>query len=127
MSCPKKKFTLIDGIIIGSLFIACVFSFILYFLPGKNATHFTVHTHDGSETYSLLSNRSISVESNGISLEIVVENGSVSVIHSDCPDKICVETGAVSRPGQSIVCIPAEIVIEVTGEGGENDEDFIVG
>ena len=34
---------------------------------------------------------------------------------SDCPGQDCVHSGAVSRAGQSIVCLPARIVVELVG------------
>ena len=39
----------------------------------------------------------------------------VSVTQSDCPGQDCVHSGAVSRAGQSIVCLPARIVVELVG------------
>ena len=41
--------------------------------------------------------------------------GAVSVTQSDCPGQDCVHSGAVSRAGQSIVCLPARIVVELVG------------
>lgn len=53
---------------------------------------------------------------NGIRLSVVVENGSVYVEHSDCPDKICVNKGKISDAGDTIVCLPARTVVEVVRE-----------
>ena len=48
-----------------------------------------------------------------------VKDGRVRMIDSACPDKLCVKTGWISRPGESIVCLPNRVVIEITGgEGG---------
>lgn len=59
---------------------------------------------------------------NDIILDIVVEDGSIYVKHSDCPDKICEQRGKISKTGENIVCLPAETVIEVTiGEKNELD------
>ena len=85
----------------------------------------TVRTDSGSYEYPLSGDRVIETVSNGIRLRIVIEGGRVCVEEAECPDKICVRTGEISRVGQSIVCVPAEVVIRITGEG--SDEDFIVG
>lgn len=52
----------------------------------------------------------------GIDLVIVVENGSVYVEHSDCPDKICEKKGRITNTGDMIVCLPARTVIEIVEE-----------
>ncbi len=47
------------------------------------------------------------------------KDGRVRMVDSACPDKLCVRTGWISRPGESIVCLPNRVVIEiVSGEGG---------
>lgn len=128
MSFPQKKFTKADGVVLALLILLCAVSFFVSFLPRGNADSFTVTTPDGVETYSLAEDRSFVVESNGISLEVTVYDRSVSVVSSTCPDHVCVQTGRISRSGQSIVCIPARVVIEITGGGGADEsEDFIVG
>ncbi len=48
-----------------------------------------------------------------------ISGGRVHMIDSACPDKLCVKTGWISRPGESIVCLPNRVVIEIrSGEGG---------
>ena len=46
---------------------------------------------------------------------LLLLGGAVSVTQSDCPGQDCVHSGAVSRAGQSIVCLPARIVVELVG------------
>lgn len=64
-------------------------------------------------------------ENRGYTLTITVENGAVRVAHSDCPNQDCVRSGAISRAGQSIVCLPARVA--VTLEGAASDYDLIAG
>ncbi len=35
------------------------------------------------------------------------------MVSSPCPDKICIEMGIITRPGQAIVCVPNRIVVRV--------------
>lgn len=51
-----------------------------------------------------------------ISVTVLLEPGQVSIIHSDCPDQICVNTGVLTRPGQSAVCLPARVAVRIVGE-----------
>ena len=50
---------------------------------------------------------------------------SVRVSESDCPGQDCVHTGAISRAGQSIVCLPAQVVISLVGAA--SDVDAVLG
>ena len=43
---------------------------------------------------------------------------------ADCPDRLCVRQGAVSKNGQSIVCLPHRVVVKVSG-GTEAEFDSI--
>lgn len=48
----------------------------------------------------------------------------VRVIDSDCPDKVCVHMGWISRPGAPIACLPNRVLVFVRStEPG--DIDFI--
>ncbi len=37
----------------------------------------------------------------------------IEVLSSNCPDKICVHTPAISEPGQSIACLPNHVIIKI--------------
>ena len=65
-------------------------------------------------------------------LEIPVTHGvfklaydaqGAQVVSSPCPDHVCMRTGEISRTGQSIACVPEQILVRLTGggEGGEPD------
>ena len=42
---------------------------------------------------------------------VKVEGGKIAIIEADCPDKICVKTGAISKVGAVIACVPHNILI----------------
>lgn len=44
---------------------------------------------------------------------------------SDCPDKICVNTGKLTRVGDIAVCLPAKVSVEI--RGSEKSFDSITG
>lgn len=69
---------------------------------------------DSVYEYPLNENRTVELEENGVALTVVIENGSVRVEKSTCRDQICVHTHS-----NSIICMPAHVVITV--EGGEYD------
>lgn len=49
----------------------------------------------------------------------------VRVIEADCPDKIDVKKGYISREGETIVCLPNRLVIEIKGLAEEDDIDIM--
>jgi hypothetical protein len=44
---------------------------------------------------------------------VEVENGRARVVSSDCPDKICVNSGWVQNCGQVAACLPNGVLIMV--------------
>ena len=68
------------------------------------------------QTLDLSKNTKITVQGkNNITLVIIVDNNSVYVESSECPDKICVNKGRISKEYETIVCLPARTIIEVKG------------
>ena len=54
----------------------------------------------------------------------LIENGSICVIESDCRGGDCMHFAAISREGQTIVCLPHHL--SVTIEGGGSGPDVVV-
>ncbi len=46
---------------------------------------------------------------------VIVKDGAIAISSAECPDQVCVKTGAISREGESIVCVPNKIVITIEG------------
>ena len=56
---------------------------------------------------------------------IEIGDGEVRVIEADCPDKLDVKQGYISKTGEVIVCLPNRLVIEIKGVDDERDIDYI--
>lgn len=54
---------------------------------------------------------------------VFVKDEQIAMIDADCSDKLCLEQGYISKPGESIVCLPHRVMIQVIGE---NDDDIIL-
>lgn len=50
---------------------------------------------------------------NGIVLQIELTESTAAVVSSQCPDKICVHTGTLTKAGQSAICLPAKVVLRL--------------
>ena len=65
---------------------------------------------------------------NGYTLTVTAEDGGLRVSEADCPTQDSVHTGAISRSGQSIVCLPARIIIQLTGgQADPGGVDVVIG
>lgn len=58
--------------------------------------------------------------------KIKIHDNGVEVVESNCPDKVCVKTGFINKPSQSIVCIPNKINIKIIDEKSDDKIDAIV-
>lgn len=47
--------------------------------------------------------------------ELEITSGSARLTDSTCPDKLCVRQGAISESGQTIICLPNQLLIQLTG------------
>ncbi len=44
---------------------------------------------------------------------IVIKDGFVFVEEATCKNQICVKTGKISKKGESIVCLPNKVIVEI--------------
>lgn len=117
-----------DIILAAVLAVAAVLLYVVLFSikgnePGKTA----VITVNGSlyGTYDLGTDRDILVETEqGMNL-IRIEDGKIRVSDADCPDKYCVSDGSISRTGDTLVCLPHRLVVEIRSDKAAPDEDDV--
>jgi len=64
------------------------------------------------------------VLSNGAMI-VEVKEGRIRVKESDCPRRICLHTGWIQHPGETIVCVPNKIVIEIEASGSAPSVDAV--
>jgi len=56
---------------------------------------------------------------------VEIKNNKVRMKESNCPHKICVHTGWISRPYQQIVCVPNKVYIKISSEKNYNKIDSV--
>lgn len=109
--------------------LGAAFLFFLYLLlAGREGS--TVRVVCGGRLlgeYSLQVDREIPLElENGTNL-LLIRDGRVWMETADCPDGLCIRQGAVSRVGESIICLPHELVVTVEGEDSGDSLDGVAG
>lgn len=118
---PKKK----DFILIGVLLVIA--------LIGRGVTQFLQHQTGASVTitiggeiygtYPLVS----PVPLRSMTLKATTKwslRGSVHMADADCPDQYCVQHAAIHAGHETIICLPHELVVEITG-GEVSDVDVV--
>ena len=74
-----------------------------------------------------LEDRTWTVSAGGYTLKIEMTETEVWVEASDCPTQDCVHTGHISRSGQSIICLPARVSIQLVGGQEDGGLDAVIG
>ena len=115
----KRNDIILIGII---LFIALVFAGIQYFKPVDESAKAEI-TIDGElyGTYPLAYEQTIAVSDTN---QLTIKDGKAKMIHADCPDQLCVNQKAISKDGESIICLPNKVVITIVG-GDESEVDAV--
>ena len=55
---------------------------------------------------------------------VSIKDNKVHMDSSNCKNQICVYTGEISHSGETIVCLPNYVIVEIIGseEGGDGDD-----
>ena len=127
---PETKPTWWDGLVAAAVIALAVIVAVGFYAPKKaDGPLRVVISAEGKtlEQGTLLELSGTRVYTNrGYTLTVEIADGAVNVVDSDCPGHDCQHTPPISRSGQSIVCLPAQIVI--TLEGASSDApDVVVG
>jgi hypothetical protein len=85
-----------------------------------------VVTRDGNEIarYELSEDTEVDINDEAGYNKLVIKDGIADVTDADCPDRLCVRQTAISKNGQSIVCLPHKLVISIEG-GAADDLDAV--
>lgn len=73
--------------------------------------------------YALSEDRTVTIGEEDYNI-LRIKDGAAAVIEANCGDHTCVRTGAVSREGETIICLPHELVVEIVG-GGSSGFDAV--
>lgn len=56
---------------------------------------------------------------------IEIDGDKIRIKEADCDDQICVRRGWASKNGETIVCLPHKLVIEVRSTDGSEEDSLI--
>lgn len=118
-----RKMVFRDMCLIGVLLILAVVMLIL--MNSRRERGAMVEVYLGGELVSSvpLSEDNIFSVNNDLNV-IEILGGKVRMAEASCPDRVCQRQGWIDGVGQSIVCLPNNLVIMVVG--GQGEVDFIL-
>ena len=110
-----------DLILIGILLLTALILFLLFKDKQRNEPDaVAVVTVDGTEIARYPLSQDGTFVLNEGSNTLVIENGEAWVSEANCPDKLCMGFGKISKNGEIIVCLPNRLIVMI--EGGEASE-----
>lgn len=119
-----------DIILVLSMVIIAAAAFLIINFAVKKDGSYAVIKVDGSVIKTLdLNSGETTIEVNGYQggvNKVVINDGKVSMTEADCPDELCVKTGKISRVGETIVCLPHRVVVEIKGSQDDDSIDSVV-
>ncbi len=117
-----------DWILISSILLIAVAFFVLskvFMIKSDSKGAEAVVTIDGSEygRYPLSEDFETVIEfEDGAYNRLVIKDGYADIDEASCPDQICVDHFRIHYRGETIVCLPNKLVVEIVG-GDENKLD----
>ena len=135
---PKLRPSLWDALVVCAVIMAAILSAVAVWGGNRSTEELTVIVSiDGEEVdrcrVAELPDADQTYTNNGYTLTVSLTEAfsgemGLQVSESDCPTQDCVHTGIITRGGQSIVCLPARIIIQLVG-GAESADgpDLVIG
>lgn len=113
MKCPLKK-----GDICLVILAILVSGIALWFLKTeKNGDYVTVSVDGDKKRYNINEELIIPVYKQGKEVnQIEIKEGKVKMKYANCPDQLCVKHNEIMRDGETIICLPNNVVIQVTSK-----------
>ena len=126
-SAPQKRCRNDIFLILGILLAVSIFAFV-YFLTQKDGAY-AIILKDGEQigSFSLSQNEKIPImDGEKVTNTLVIKDGKAYMESAVCPDKLCVKHKAVSKAGQTIVCLPSKVVVKIAADEAYNSPDTVV-
>jgi hypothetical protein len=128
----KLKLKKADILLIGGIIaFGCVLGLVILLTQHKgNIVQVRV---DGTIIENLQMTDNLTYEINGVNGGtnlLIIQDGEAWVEEASCPDGLCKNMGKISQVGQSVICLPNKVVVEILDKEGEvsgtPDVDVIV-
>lgn len=91
-----------------------------------------VVSHDGKKVYTKRltehkgTDQYIYKDQTGHFNKVKIKGDKVAITAANCQDQVCVQRGWISKPGQTIVCLPHKLLIEIKVNHGSQTQGGMV-
>lgn len=99
-----------DIAVICSVALAFVLSIVLLIPFSKQGSRVVVK-QDNKIVYneSININKTVDTGTN----TVIIKDGIVYISDATCKNQVCVNTGKISKKGESIICLPNKVIVEI--------------
>lgn len=124
MKPPKTDFIFILFLLLLGVFLS-----IMIYMPRTASGNYVEVRADGKVlyTYPLSTNRTEQIQTENGTNTFYIKEGIVYMKEADCHDKVCVNMHGISKTGETIVCLPHKLVLEIVNQNEDNGLDAITG
>lgn len=89
-------------------------------IDGEDVERVELQKLEGTEERTL--------HADGYTLQVRLFPDGVEMEWANCPTQDCVHTGKITRSGQSIVCLPARVIVRLEGAASsDGGPDIVIG
>ena len=120
-----------DKILISAIVVLSLLAYVIIYFSGSedrdkyisvqfNGSEFkrlTFTSKNDSYKYKLDTDEGLNI--------IEVDGDKVHMTEADCPDKLCIKQGYISKVGEVLVCVPNKVVVEIKSDNSEKELDGI--
>ena len=107
-----------DIILIVGIAIIAIVAISYIFLNRKEGAKVIISVGGKVEQeYNLDENQIIQIKTGDDDYDNILEikDGYATMIEANCPDQICVHQKSISKEGESIVCLPHQVIVTIKG------------
>lgn len=119
-----------DLILVAVIFAISLTVFAIFKLTMSDGAFVTVSVESKQKyCYSLSEDREVEIitgDNGEYKNTLVIKDRKAYVVYANCTDKICVNHKAISKTGETIVCLPHKVVVSIISETDGNAPDVVV-
>lgn len=126
-SPPSLRPKPLDALVAAAVIALAVVTALLFYGPRAGAGQLTAVITQHGQTVRTVALTGldkelvIPLDDGTYHLTVRINDDGVYVSDSDCPGQDCVHTGVIRQAGQSIVCLPAQVVISIVSTSSAVD------
>lgn len=118
-----------DLIFVAVLFLFGICLSIMIYLPRTVSGNYVEIRVDGNVLFTrpLSTDCTEDIQTEGGTNTFYIKAGTVYMKEADCHDKVCVNMRGISKAGETIVCLPHKLVLEIINRNEDAQPDAITG